>query len=114
MEEQHQEGGNVAEVVLVLLVIFLLTGLVRIPGFTLPNLQLIVINGQSITLLNILVFILILWAIGILPSPFREIAGILFVLWLLSILGFIAIAGLSNLIVIGIIVGIVFSMLKKA
>ena len=101
------------EVVLVLLVIFLITGLIEIPGFTLPNLVLLRINGEPITLLNVLIFMLILWAIGILPSPFREIAGVLFVLWVLSVLGFIAIAGLSNLIVIGIIVGIVFSMLKK-
>ncbi|MBW7944565.1 hypothetical protein H3C70_04145 [Patescibacteria group bacterium] len=101
------------EVVLVLLVIFLITGLIEIPGFTLPNFVLFRINGEPITLLNVLIFMLILWAIGILPSPFREIAGVLFVLWVLSVLGFIAIAGLSNLIVIGIIVGIVFSMLKK-
>jgi hypothetical protein len=101
------------EVVLVLLVIFLITGFVRIPGFTLPNFVLFEVGGRSITLLNAMIFFLILWAIGILPSPFREIAGVLFVLWILSILGFIAIAGLSNLIVIGVIVGIVFSMLKK-
>ncbi|MBW7956097.1 hypothetical protein H3C66_05215 [Patescibacteria group bacterium] len=101
------------EVILVLLVIFLVTGMIQIPGFTLPNFVLFNFNGQPITLLNVLIFLLILWAIGILPSPFREIAGVLFILWLLSIFGFIAIAGLSNLIVIGIIVGIVFSMLKN-
>ncbi len=101
------------EVVLVLLVIFLITGFVQIPGFSLPNFELFRVGGQSITLLNALIFFLILWAIGILPSPFREIAGVLFVLWILSVLGFIAIAGLSNLIVIGLIVGIVVSMLKK-
>lgn len=101
------------EVVLVLLVIALLTGFISIPGFSLPNYVLFSVNGQTITLLNIMVFLLILWAIGILPSPFREIAGVLLVLWILSVLGFIAIAGLSNLIVIGIIVGIVVSMVKK-
>lgn len=101
------------EVLLVLLVIALITGFISIPGFTLPNYSLFAVNGQSITLLNVLVFILILWAIGILPSPFREIAGVLFVLWILSILGFIAIAGLSNLLVIAIIVGIVVSMVKR-
>lgn len=101
------------EVVLILLVIFLITGFVQIPGFNLPNFVLFRVGGQAITLLNALIFFLILWAIGILPSPFREIAGVLFVLWILSVLGFIAIAGLSNLIVIGLIVGIVVSMLKK-
>lgn len=101
------------EVVLILLVVFLITGFVQIPGFNLPNFVLFRVGGQSITLLNAMIFLLILWAIGILPSPFREIAGVLFVLWILSVLGFIAIAGLSNLIVIGLIVGIVISMLKK-
>ena len=101
------------EIILVLLVIALITGFIQIPGFTLPNYVLFSINGESITLLNVLIFLLILWAIGILPSPFREIAGVLFVLWLLSVLGFIAIAGLSNLLVIAIIVGIVVSMVKK-
>lgn len=101
------------EIILVLLVIALITGFIQIPGFSLPNYVLFTINGEAITLLNVLIFLLILWAIGILPSPFREIAGVLFVLWLLSVLGFIAIAGLSNLLVIAIIVGIVVSMVKK-
>lgn len=101
------------EIVLVLLVIALVTGFIQIPGFTLPNYTLFFVNGQPISLLNVLIFLLIVWAIGILPSPFREVAGVLLVLWLLSILGFLAIAGLSNLLVIAVIVGVVVSMFKK-
>lgn len=101
------------EVILVILVILLLTGNIRITGFDLPHIVLFNINGQAITLVNVLIFFLILWALGILPSPFREIGAVLFVLWLLSIFGFIAIAGLSSLILIALIVGIVFSIVKR-
>lgn len=101
------------EIILVVLVILLLTGNIRITGFDLPHIVLFNINGQAITLVNVLIFFIILWALGILPSPLREIGAVLFVLWLLSIFGFIALAGLSNLIIIAIIVGIVFSIVKR-
>jgi hypothetical protein len=101
------------EIILVVLVVLLLTGNINISGFDLPHIVLLRINGQAITLVNVLIFFLILWALGLLPSPFREIAALLFVLWLLSVFGFIAIAGLSNLIIIAIIVGIVFSIIKR-
>jgi hypothetical protein len=101
------------EIILVVLVILFLTGNIHISGFTLPHIELFRINGQPITIINILIFMLILWAMGILPSPVREIAAVLFVLWLLSIFGILAIAGLSNLIVIALIVGIVFSIMKR-
>ncbi len=101
------------EVLLLLLIVLWLTGNIHISGFTIPHMILFRINGQPITLVNLLIFILILWAIGILPSPFREIAGVLFVLWLLALFGFIAIAGLSNLLVIAIIVGIVVAILRR-
>lgn len=101
------------EIILLILVVLLLTGNIKIPGFAFPNYILFYIHGQPVTIISLLIFVVILWAIGILPSPFREIAGVLFVLWLLSLFGFIAIAGLSNLIVIAIIVGIVFSILRR-
>src|SRR5258708_38922914 len=99
------------EVILVILIVLWLTGNIHISGFTIPHTILFVINGHAITLVNLLIFLVILWAIGILPSPIREIAGVLLVLWLLALFGFIAIAGLANLLVIAIIVGIIFSIL---
>jgi len=101
------------EILILVLVILFLTGNIHVNGFTFPNMVLFALNGRPITLINLLIFLVILWAIGILPSPFREIAGILFVLWLLSLLGFIAIAGLSNLLVIAIIAGIVIAVLRR-
>ncbi len=101
------------EVILVLLVLLWLTGNLHINGITFPNAVLFSINGQAITLINVLIFFIIVSAIGLLPTPFREVAGVLFVLWLLSILGFLAIAGLSNIIVIAIIIGVVIAVLGK-
>ena len=96
-------------IILVILIILFLTGSIHISGFTIPHTVLFNLNGHPITLINTLIFLAI--AIGVLPSPFREIAGVLFILWLLSILGFIAIAGLSTLLVLAIIVGIILSVI---
>ena len=101
------------ELLLFILVVLWLTGNLHISGIAIPRMVLFSINGEAITLVNVLIFFVILWAIGVLPDPFREIAGVLFVLWLLSVLGFIAIAGFSSLLVIAIIVGIVAAVLKK-
>ncbi|HYD35372.1 MAG TPA: hypothetical protein VD999_04860 [Vitreimonas sp.] len=101
------------EILLVLLIILWLTGNLSIPGLVIPDFGLMVINGRMISLWDLLTFILILWILGLLPSPFREIAGILLILWVLSILGILAFAGLSNLLVIAIIVGIVASLFRR-
>jgi hypothetical protein len=71
------------------------------------HVPLIVLAGRSITLWDIIIFAVIIWLIGALPSPFREIAGIFFILWLLSVLGILAIAGSSSMLLIAIIVGLV-------
>lgn len=101
------------EILLILLVVFWALGYIHIGNITVPNTMLFSFNGRPITLWDLLIFVIVLWAIGILPTPFREIAGVLLVLWVLALLGLIAIAGLSNLIVIAIIVGIVASFIKR-
>jgi hypothetical protein len=72
-----------------------------------PDLTLMAINGQPITLWNLLIFFLILAAVALLPSPFRQIGSVLLVLWLLSLFGILAIGGLSTMIVWAIILGLV-------
>src|SRR5258708_1915670 len=101
------------EALLVILIFLWLTGNLHVRGLVIPDYNLFVINGRSITLINLFVFIVIAWAVGLLPSPFREIAGVLLVLWVLSILGILAIAGLANLLVIAVIVGIIASIVKR-
>ncbi len=101
------------EILLILLVVFWALGYVHVGNISIPNVMLAHFNGRPITLWDLGIFLVILWAIGILPSPFREIAGVLLVLWVLSLFGLIAIAGLSNLIIVAIIVGIVASFIKR-
>lgn len=65
------------------------------------------INGHPINLWDIFVFLLIIWLIGVLPTPFRQIVTVLLILWLLSVLGILAIGGLSNLLLPLLIIGLV-------
>jgi hypothetical protein len=99
-----------AGIIIVVLLILYFFGYIHIPGLTIPNPLLFTFNGHSVTLSSLLIFLAILWAIGILPSPIRQIAGVLMILWVLAELGFIAIAGLSNLLVIAILVGLLISI----
>jgi hypothetical protein len=100
------------EAILVILVILFFLGYIHIQGLTLPDFNLFTINGHQVTLIEILIFLVILGAAEVLPSPLRQIAFVLILLWLLSTLGIIAIAGLSSIIVIAIIIGLILSLLK--
>lgn len=95
---------------LLLLIVLTFLGFIQIPWLPL-NLALFVINGQDITILDLLVFLVVLWLIGILPRPFREIGGVLFILWILGQFGIIAIAGFTNIILIAIVVGVAIYLL---
>ena len=99
-----------AGILIVVLLLLYFFGYITIPWFTIPNPLLFTFGGHPILLSSLLIFLAILWAIGVLPSPLRQIAMVVFVLWLLSTLGFIAIAGLSNLLIIALIVGLVISL----
>lgn len=100
------------QIILILLIVFWALGYIHVGNISIPNVMLTHFNGKPVTLWDLFIFLLVLWAIGILPSPFREIAGVLLVLWVLSLFGLIAIAGISNLIVVAIIIGIVASFIK--
>jgi hypothetical protein len=71
------------------------------------------INGIDISIKEVLLFLLILWLIGLLQRPFREIVSVLFVLWILSTLGIIAIAGISNFLVLAVVLGAVVYIIKR-
>ena len=98
-------------IALIFLVILFVLGYVQIPfvDFTLFN-----ILGRTITLYDLLIFLLVLWVIEILPWPFRGLAGVILVLWLLSFFGIIAIAGLPNILVLALIIGIIAYIFKGA
>jgi hypothetical protein len=96
--------------IVVILAILWFLGYAPISGISIPNFVLFSINNHPITLWNILILLVVCWAIGILPRPFQAIAGILLLLWVLSVLGIFAIAGFSSIIVLVIIVGLIISI----
>jgi hypothetical protein len=100
----------VVAIIIILIALWVL-GYLPISGISIPNPLLFTINNQPVTLWEILILLVICWAIGILPRPFQIIASVLLLLWILSALGIIAaIAGLSNIIVLLIIVALILSI----
>lgn len=79
--------------------------------FQVLHIVLLKFNGLDITIWNVLIFLVFIWLVGILPSPLRQIAVVFILIWILASLGIIAIAGLSNILVIAIIVGVLLYIL---
>lgn len=94
--------------ILLILIVLWVFGYMPLGGINVPNVVLFSINNHPITLWNVLILLAVGWAISILPRPFREIASVLLLLWVLSVIGILAIAGLSNILVIAIILGFAF------
>ena len=95
--------------ILLILVVFWLLGY---GPFTVLHIILLQFNGIAITIWDILIFLVFMWLVGILPSPLRQIAVVFILIWVLSLLGIIAIAGLSNILVIAVIVGVLLYALS--
>lgn len=98
-------------VILLILIILWFFGYIHIQGLSLPDIPLFALNGHSISLWELLIFLVVLWAIEALPDPLRVIAGVLLIIWLLSTLGIIAIVGLSHVIVVVLIIGLILTLL---
>lgn len=90
--------------ILFILIILGVFGFLQVPLFAF---SVFVLGNTVITLNDVLLFFVMMWLIGMLPYPFREIASVLFLLWILGSLGIIAIAGFSNIVLIAFIVGLV-------
>lgn len=104
-------------VLFLLLIVLWFLGYIHIEGLPiLPDPILFSINGIPITLWNLLILLVVAWAIGIMPSPIRLIVGVLLLFWILSTLGILAISGipLANILVIAMIVGIISVLLSPA
>ena len=97
--------------ILLILIVLWFFGYIHIQGLTFPNIPLFTLNGHSISLWDLLIFLVILWAIEALPGPLRVIAGVLLITWLLSTLGIVAVAGLPHIIVIVLIIALVLALL---
>ncbi len=94
--------------ILIILVGLWLLGYVPSLGALIPNITLFSVNNHQITLWNVLVVLAVGWTIGVLPRPFREIASVLLILWVLSVVGIFAIGGLANILLIAIIFGFAY------
>lgn len=96
--------------IIIILAVLWFLGYAPITGISIPNVVLFTINNHGVTLWELLILVVVGWAIGVLPRPFQLIASVLLVLWVLSVLGILAIAGLANIIVLVIIVGLIASV----
>ncbi len=96
--------------IVVILGILWFLGYIHI-GISLPDITLLTINGHAVTLVELLILLVAGWAISVLPNPFKTIAGVLLILWILSTLGILAVGGLSSILVLVIIIGIVASLI---
>jgi len=94
-----------------ILIILFLLWLAGYGPFTVLQLILFRFNGFPVTIWDILIFLVLIWLIGALPSPFRQIAVIFVLLWILSLLGIVFVAGLTSILVIAIIVGVLLYVL---
>ena len=98
--------------IIIILTILWFLGYAPLSGISIPNIGLFSINGHMITLWEVLILFVIIWAIGILPRSFQTVASALLLLWILSALGIFAIAGLPNIIVLVIIVALIVSFFR--
>jgi hypothetical protein len=101
-------------VLVAILVVLALFWLLGYGPFTVLHLILFQFNGLAITIWDVLIFLVLIWLVGSLPSPLRQIAVVFILVWVLSLLGVIAVAGLSSILVIAIIVGVLLYILSGA
>jgi hypothetical protein len=92
--------------IVIILAILWFLGYVPLSGIFI----LFTINNHPVTLWEVLILVVVGWAIGILPRSLQAIASVLLLLWILSVLGILAIAGLPNIIILVIIVGLIISI----
>ena len=98
--------------ILLILILLWLFGYSPFQLFPLPNLVLFH-GARDITLWDLLVFGVILWLIGLLPRPFREVAIVALILWVVSSLGLIAISGFSNILILVLIVALIVYIFQQ-
>ncbi len=99
---------------IIILAILWFLGYIHIGGVAVPNIPLFTLNSQVITLWDVLILLVLATIVGVLPSPFRQIAGVILIFWILSVLGILVFAGLSSLLVLAVVVGLIFYALGGA
>ncbi|MGI8419843.1 MAG: hypothetical protein ACR2LN_04320 [Candidatus Levyibacteriota bacterium] len=104
----------IAALIIILAILWVL-GYIHIGGINLPDPALFTINGQVVSIIDLLILALVVMAISILPSPFREISGVLLILWILAVIGVISIVGigLPAIFLFALIIGLIFSLFNN-
>lgn len=97
--------------IIIILTILWFLGYAPLSGISIPNIDLFPINNHIVTLWEVLILLVISWAIGILPRPLQTIASILLFFWILSAIGILTILS-PNIIVIIIIIALIFSVFR--
>lgn len=96
--------------IIIILIILWFFGYAPITSVNIPDIVLFSVNNHPVALWDLLILMVIGWAISILPSQLRLIASVLLILWILSLLGIIAISGLSNMLVLVIIISLIVAL----
>lgn len=109
-EHKSDNSGNAAAILLVFLLLYVL-GYIRIPGVNIPNWTLFYFQGHPVSLLQVLFVVIGLLVIERLPSPLRQIFYVVVLLWTLSVLGFLSIMGLPNILAFAVLIGLFLAFL---
>lgn len=104
---------HVIEIAFVIFVGFWLLGYITVPWLPITEMRLFSVNGNLVTVWNVLVFFIYLWFIDLLPTPFRQLATALLIMYSLSRLGVITLTGFPNLVVIALIAGSVIYIFNR-
>ena len=96
---------------LLVLVVLYFLGYVHLPALPISDIVLFNLFGRAISLYDVLIFLVIIYLVDLLPNPFRDIAAVLLVLYLLSFFSIVTIFGFTNVIVLVIIFGLIYYFL---
>lgn len=95
--------------ILLILIVFWFLGYGPLTVF---HFRLFQFNGHIITVWDVLIFLLVIWLVDLLPAPFRQIAVVVLIIWLLATLGVIAIPALSSLLIIATVLGLLLYIIS--
>lgn len=100
---------------MIILLLIILAGLWFLNYIGLPVIALgtvlFTILGVSITLYQLLVFLIIVGFVGLLPSSVRLMALFLLFLWVLSIFGLVSVFSLPDIVVFAAIFGVIYYLI---
>ncbi|KKS98132.1 MAG: hypothetical protein UV73_C0003G0074 [Candidatus Gottesmanbacteria bacterium GW2011_GWA2_43_14] len=83
-----------------LIILLWLVGFISVPSTSFFTLPVMFLNGRAIGLWDIIIFLVLIWVVGILPQPLKGAVLILLLLWILSLMGIVVISGMGNVLLL--------------